>query len=77
MAGMNIEYVARHFQLNDELRDHAEQKLTKAIKFLEEPIEIRVTLDAEKHRKIAEISAAHRYGLSFRGSDRLSRTRYR
>jgi len=60
---MNIEYVARHFRLDDETREYANQKLSKAIKFLDEPVEIRVILEVEKRRKIAEINAAHRYGV--------------
>lgn len=59
---MNIEYVARHFRLDDEIREYAGKKLNKAVKYLEEPIEIRVILDENKHRKSAEIHASHRYG---------------
>lgn len=59
---MNIDYVARHSRLDDETREHAERKLTKALRFLEEPIEIRVILDESKHRKQADIHASHRFG---------------
>ncbi len=60
---MKIDYVARHFRLEEKTRNYADKKLTKATKFLEEPIEIRVILDEIKHRKLAEIHASHRFGV--------------
>lgn len=60
---MNIEYQARHFDLDDDIREYAADKLAKAMKFLEEPIEARVTLEVEKHRKIAELRVTHRFGV--------------
>ena len=59
---MNIDYVARNFELDDQTRKYADKKLAKAAKFLEEPIEIRVILDEVKHTRIAEIHASHRFG---------------
>ena len=59
---MNIDYVARNFELHDRIRRFADKKLGKAVKYLEEPIEIRVILSENKHRKIAEIHATHRFG---------------
>ena len=61
---MNVEYVARHFDLTDDLRDYAEKKLDKALKFVEEPIDVRITLVQEKHRQIAEIKLGHRHGIA-------------
>ncbi len=60
---MNVEYVGRHVQLNDEIRSFAERKLGKVTKFLEEPIEVRITLVEEKHREIVEVHIAHRFGV--------------
>jgi putative sigma-54 modulation protein len=61
---MNIEYIARNnVQLDDRIRQYVEEKLQKVAKFLEEPVEVRVTLDIEKHRHIAEIHIAHRLGV--------------
>ena len=60
---MNIEYQARNFSMDQAVRDYAAGKLAKALKFLEEPVDIRVTLEVEKHRKIAELHVAHRHGV--------------
>ena len=60
---MQIDYVARNFELDDRLRDYAETKLAKLSRFLDEPVEVRVTLEQEKYRQIAELRVAHRYGL--------------
>ncbi|RMH18371.1 MAG: ribosome-associated translation inhibitor RaiA [Acidobacteria bacterium] len=60
---MNIEYTGRHFRVRDDLRGFTEKKLQKVAKFIEEPIEIRVLLEADKHRRIAEIHVSHRHGV--------------
>lgn len=60
---MNIEYVGRGYSLDDRIRDVVEGKLDKIEKFLEEPVEIRVTLEVEKHRQIADIHIAHKLGV--------------
>ena len=59
---MNIDYVGRHVDLDDRIRTHTEQKLGKVLRFLFEPIDVRVTLDSEKSRQIAEIHLSHRHG---------------
>lgn len=59
----NIEFVGRGYSLDDRIRDYIEGKLGKMNKFLEEPIELRVTLEVEKHRQIADIHAAHKLGI--------------
>lgn len=59
---MKIDYVARHSRLDDKTREFADKKLGKAIKFLEEPIEVRVVLDETKHLKSVDIHASHRFG---------------
>jgi len=60
---MKIDYVARHFRLDDKTRDYADKKLGKLTKFLEEPIEIRVILDEIKHHKVVDIHTSHRFGV--------------
>ncbi|NIL99722.1 MAG: ribosome-associated translation inhibitor RaiA, partial [Acidobacteria bacterium] len=60
---MNIEYVSRNFQLDDRVRDYAQSKLRKVVKFLEEPVEVRLLVEQTKHRQIAEFHVAHRFGV--------------
>ena len=62
-SAMNIEYVGRNYELDDRVRGFTDGKLAKLEKFLQEPIEIRVTLEVEKHRQIAEVHVTHRDGL--------------
>lgn len=59
---MNIEYVGRNFQLDDEIRRHTETRLTRAVRFLQEPVEVHVTLESEKYRRRAELNVHHRHG---------------
>ncbi len=60
---MNIEFSTRNFKANDRVREYASGKLGKVAKFVEEPVEARVTLESEKHRRIAEIHLSHRFGV--------------
>jgi len=59
---MNIEYVARNLDIDGALRSYAEGKIAKTAKFLEDPVDIHLTLEAEKHRRIAELRISHRFG---------------
>ncbi|HVT57388.1 MAG TPA: ribosome-associated translation inhibitor RaiA [Thermoanaerobaculia bacterium] len=60
---MKIDYTCRNFHLDDRLRKFVEQKVQKVVKFVDEPIEVKVTLDVEKHRYIAELHIHHRLGV--------------
>ena len=60
---MQIEYTCRNVILDDRLRLGVEQKLEKTMKFLEEPVEVKVILEVEKHRSIAEVHITHRLGI--------------
>ena len=60
---MQMEYVARSFDLDEETREYTERKLGKVLRFLSDPLDVKVTLEAEKHRRIAEIQVAHRFGV--------------
>lgn len=60
---MNIDFVAHGIRLDDQLRDYTATKLSKLNKFLDDPVEIRVSLTQEGHRHLAELRIAHRYGL--------------
>lgn len=59
---MQTEYVGRNIQVSEDIRAFTERKLGKATRFLEEPVEIKVILEAEGHRRIAEIHVNHRFG---------------
>ncbi len=60
---MNVEFVARGYVLDDKIREYAEDKLGKLSKFLEAPVDVRLTLEQEKHRQIADLHIAHRFGV--------------
>jgi putative sigma-54 modulation protein len=59
---MQIDYVSRNFDLDDRMREYVASKLDKLGRFLDEPVEMRVTLVQEKYRQIAELHVAHRHG---------------
>ena len=60
---MNIEFQSRHYELDDEIREYANRKLEKVTRFLEEPIEIRVTLQGTKHGRVADLHVSHRHDV--------------
>ena len=59
---MKTEIIGRNVNVDDRLRTFAEQKLHKLEKFLEEPVEARLTLTSERHRHLAELHVTHRLG---------------
>ena len=65
---MKTEIIGRNVQVDDRLRRAAEAKLRKLEKFLDEPLEMRVTLAAERHRHVAELHVTHRLGV-LKGTD--------
>lgn len=60
---MNIEYVGRNVQIDDALRRYAEGKLARVARLVEEPVEVRLTLDLERHRHLADLHVSHRHGV--------------
>jgi len=60
---MNIDFVAHGVRLDDPLRDYTDSKLSKLTKFLEEPIEDRVSLSQAGHRCLADLNVSHRFGV--------------
>src|SRR5206468_6576305 len=60
---MKTEILGRNTPVDDKLRKRVEAKLGKLEKFLEEPLEARVTLIAEKHSFLAELHVTHRDGV--------------
>jgi putative sigma-54 modulation protein len=59
---MEVEFVGRHYQADDGLRGMATEKLKRLGRLLEEPIEVRVTLEKERHLESVEALVAHRHG---------------
>ena len=60
---MNIDYVARNLELDPRIREFTAEKLQKVGKFLDEPVDVRVTVEQEKHRCSADLHITHRFGL--------------
>ena len=60
---MNLDFVAKNTELDEPMRDFAEEQLDKVLRFLEEPIEIRLRLEEKKHRRIADLHIGHRFGV--------------
>lgn len=59
---MNIEYVARGYEGDPAIRELTESKLKKALRFLEDPVHIRVTFQTTKHGEVSELHVSHRFG---------------
>ena len=65
---MNIEYVGKQFDLSESIRDFTEGKLAKLERFVEDPVEVRVTLTSDKLRQLADVHVSHRFGV-FQAND--------
>ena len=59
---MKIDFVGRHFQPDGQTKAYATEKLAKLDPFVEDPVEVRVLLDSEKKRQVAEVYVTHRFG---------------
>jgi len=55
---MDISMTARHFELNDSLRDHVENRFSRLGRFNQRTSRVEVTLTEEKRRKRVEARAA-------------------
>lgn len=53
---MNCTVTFRHMHSSESLREHAEKKAQKFMKYLIEPVDIHVVMSVEKIRQIAEIN---------------------
>lgn len=60
---MKTEIIGRNTPIDDRLRGLVERKLAKLERFLDGPIEARVTLTTEKHSHVAELLVTHRGGV--------------
>ncbi len=59
---MQISVTARHFDLTDDLKEHAEDRLSRLSRFTEHLLRAHVVLEVEKHRHSAEVSVHARTG---------------
>ena len=53
---MNVTVTFRHLPSSDALRDHAEQKVSKFLKYVKDPVTIHIVFSVEKIRQICEIT---------------------
>ena len=59
---MKIDFTGRHISIGEELKEYAEKRLVRLDRFLEEPVDVQVILEVEKHRQLAELIIRHRHG---------------
>lgn len=59
---MEIKFTGRNFQVDDRVKAFADKRIARVVRFLEEPIEVHLTLETEKRRQIAELHVNHRHG---------------
>src|SRR6516164_8731938 len=59
---MNVEYLARQYEITPAVRDEVEEGLGKLTRILGENFKSKVILTNEKHRFIAEITVKRRRG---------------
>jgi len=60
---MNLDFVVKNTEIDEATRSFAERQLGKVLRFLEEPIEVRFRLEADKYRRIADLHIGHRFGV--------------
>lgn len=60
---MKIEYVGKQFHLSDGIKEYTEEKLEKLERFVQDPVEVRVILETDKARQIADVHVHHRFGI--------------
>lgn len=59
---MNIDFTARHYEVDDSIKDYAVKRLEKMTRFMEEPVGAQMVLETEHYRQIAELHVSHRFG---------------
>jgi ribosome hibernation promoting factor len=64
---MDIITTARHFDMTDEVRNHAQKRMEKLQRYLSETDDVHLILTMEKYRKIAEFT------IHVRGNEIVSR----
>ncbi len=59
---MNTDVTGRNYTIDDRVRELVFEKLKKLEKLLDEPINVRMTLSAEKRKFVADLHLHHRHG---------------
>ncbi len=58
---MKVLFTGRHVEVSDALRAFAEERIEKMTSYLDDIIDVHVTLSVEKHRHTAEVSVKTRH----------------
>lgn len=69
---MQIDFVARNLDLDDHTRHFTRERVERAIRFLREPIDLRVAVEGlggEKHLHAVEIHVSHKGGVAHARSE--------
>ena len=61
---MQVEFVAKDYHLDEQMREFAQDKLDRLERFLQEPITAHIVLEVESHhqRQRVELQVHHRHG---------------
>ena len=59
---MKVIFTGRHVEVSEALRQFAEDRFQKMTPYLDDIIDVHVTLSVEKHRHMAEVSVKTRGG---------------
>lgn len=59
---MKVNFTGRHVEVSEALRIFAEERFQKMTPYLDDIIDVHVTLTVEKHRHMAEVSVKTRGG---------------
>ncbi len=58
---MKVIFTGRHVEVSDALRTFAEERIEKMTPYLDDIIDVHVTLSVEKHRHMAEVFVKTRH----------------
>ncbi|WP_005032044.1 ribosome hibernation-promoting factor, HPF/YfiA family [Holophaga foetida] len=53
---MKVNFTGRHVEVTDALRSFSQERLEKMATYLDDIIDVHVTVSVEKHRHLAEVS---------------------
>lgn len=59
---MQVEWTARNYRLNEDVRELSQRKIDKLDRYVDEPADAHLIVETEKNRQIAELILRHRHG---------------